>query len=67
MKKTFKTYAEAYELYSSILSGREPDRKNPTIFMNQNSHICHGGGGALGGAGSVLVEWHPYVVEWEAK
>jgi hypothetical protein len=31
MTKEFKNYDEAYSLYSDILSGREPDRKNPWI------------------------------------
>lgn len=33
MKKIFENYDEAYSLYSNIVSGREPDRKNPSIFF----------------------------------
>ncbi len=29
--KIFKTYEMAYLVYSEILSGRDPDRMNPTI------------------------------------
>lgn len=36
MSKTFKTYGEAYALYSDIVSGRDPDRKNPSIVMDPN-------------------------------
>lgn len=32
MSKSFKTYEEAYSLYSDILSGREKDKTNPSIF-----------------------------------
>lgn len=39
MKKTFQTYDEAYACYSDILSGRDPDRKNPTIsFVDGREH-----------------------------
>ena len=31
MKKGFNNYSEAYALYSDIVSGRDPDRKNATI------------------------------------
>lgn len=31
MKKAFNTYEEAYQLYSDIISGRDPDRKNASI------------------------------------
>lgn len=34
MKKYFETYADAYELYADIVSGRDPDRKNASIFLN---------------------------------
>lgn len=32
MNKGFKTYAEAYQLYSDIVAGRDKDRKNATII-----------------------------------
>lgn len=31
MKKSFKTYEEAYALYAEIVAGRDPDRMNATI------------------------------------
>lgn len=33
MNKTFKTYEEAYNLYSDIVSSRDKDRKNASIVM----------------------------------
>lgn len=33
MSKHFKTYSEAYALYSDIVSGRDPDRKHATIVI----------------------------------
>ena len=36
MEKEFKYYEDAYALYSDIVSGREKDRKNASIFMREN-------------------------------
>lgn len=33
MHKNFNKYSEAYALYSEIVSGRDVDRKNPSIFL----------------------------------
>lgn len=41
MKKVFNTYEEAYQLYSDIVSGREPDRKNASIsYMYRETGDC---------------------------
>lgn len=34
MYKSFKTYSEAYALYSDIVSNRDPDRKNASILLD---------------------------------
>jgi hypothetical protein len=52
MNKEFEKYADAYALYSEILSGRDTDRKNPTITYVETplrTMSCH------------------FVVWWEAK
>jgi hypothetical protein len=35
MQKVCNTYDEAYQLYSDILSGRDPDREYPSIVMDK--------------------------------
>jgi len=36
MEKEFKYYEDAYTLYSDIVSGREKDKKNASIFLRSN-------------------------------
>ena len=51
MKKTFKTYEEAYALYSDIVAGRDPDRKDASIFYRQGTSEVFEG----------------YIVQWSEK
>jgi hypothetical protein len=37
MKKSFKSYEDAYALYSEIVSGRDPDRKDATITYQEGT------------------------------
>ena len=36
MEKEYKYYEDAYTLYSDIVSGREKDKKNASIFIRSN-------------------------------
>ena len=36
MGKEYKYYEDAYTLYSDIVSGREKDKKNASIFIRSN-------------------------------
>lgn len=58
--KTFSTYSDAYSLYSDIVSGRDPDRKNASIFYEKRQFY-------LGGGGNGTEMRDIFIVIWEKK
>jgi len=58
MQKSFSDYDKAYELYSDIVSGRDKDRKNASIFFVPSS--WHG---TVKIPAQYIVEWEPIISE----
>lgn len=57
MEKSFVEFSKAYDLYSDIVSGREKDRKNASIFLIPGSQD------GTGRLPQYLVKWEQVTTE----